>query len=207
MNRNTLLVVDLDHTIITFDSFKSWFWRLVIKHPLRLSTNLFKFRNLNYRINVKLSSIITFSELPLSKKKYLSKEFARLIYKRIPQEFLDYLDNIKPTRVFLMSASPHVYVEELCRILNFDGQGTTIADNNLYLLKGLHKKAALVSYILENSLSDFRTIGIGNCPDDLPFLEECDLSFNFISLKYTESLGSFNIPNVRNWNEVSLLTI
>lgn len=167
MNKKNLIVVDLDNTLVPFDTFKL----LVLK-------NIF---NVNIIIlliirRLRLMSALRFKKNVihiLSDNNWLNKKmtnFVSEIISRIDKNIIEKV-NKKTTRfdyIILCSASPDIYVKEIAKRLGWQGFGSSLERDSLFHMFGINKikficekfptSKYFYKYSISNSLSDLELL-------------------------------------------------
>lgn len=131
-------VIDLDKTLIPYDSFRLLAIREILKGNLRIiSITVLRIVRL---ISLKKYKEIAIQNIDKKYDKYFFNEYALKLYQdidsRVLEKILKETDN--NTINVLLSASPDLYVKYLVNKLNWIGSGSYINDEGVF--KHLHGK-------------------------------------------------------------------
>ena len=132
-----LIVIDLDKTLIPFDSFRRYLFLWSQYYPVLIFKLLFlrKFRLLS------LSDFKNQFIANISKHKFYDKineEFAISLVKAINKDIIKIVSekSKKDCIVLLLSASSDDYVSIVAKLIEFEGQGSYFFKNNFFHLHG-----------------------------------------------------------------------
>ena len=139
-------VIDLDHTLINYDSFRELvkleLYKLNIYVLAITLLRLIRFISLN-SFKVK---IIKFYEKKYNEDFFIN--FSKVIYGRIDKNILTIInqETDENTTNVLLSASPNIYVKYLVDLLSWEGSGSFFENSTFYHMHGANK----VNWILKN---------------------------------------------------------
>ena len=189
MYKNKILIIDLDNTIISCDSFKLFLYRWFLKKPKNFFLNIHKLMLFFFLFKVNLINrtelkkrflVIAFMK---TKKKEIQKfgnNFAKIIIKKYLKKKAKNMINKKFKKKILISASPDFYVKKIGILLGFDEVFSTkvILDKNKVSIKGMNcygkEKLRIIKKL---KLNRQRTIFFTDSASDLPLIKYCFKSF------------------------------
>jgi phosphoserine phosphatase len=164
MKKQKINVIDLDKTLVSYDTFRKLVFREIKKG---------KFTAIILSI-LRIARLISSSNFKKRIQKYLQRnyltsfftDYATEIYQQINPEVMELINQNteKGTINILLSASPNDYVQPLCELLNWKGVGSYFDENNNFQhLYGIEKISWLKDFYPEKdfyyhlSISDSET--------------------------------------------------
>ena len=130
MKKRKINVIDLDKTLVKYDTFRrlvlreirkgKWVFMLlaILRFTRLISANNFKARIQSHLVNNYPTNFF--------------KDYANDIFQQIDPEVMEIVNRNtdKDTINILLSASPNEYVQPLCKLLNWEGSGSFFDENN-----------------------------------------------------------------------------
>lgn len=153
--KNKINVIDLDKTLIPYDSFRL----LIVKELKGFDLYVCGFTLLRV---IRLISVKKF-KFHLTKyfcrkyDEYYFRDFASRLYLDIDQKVMEIIMNETDDKTVnvLLSASPDLFVKHLIDKLGWKGSGSYIENNTFYHLYGSGKLNWLLKYKKENIIFNF----------------------------------------------------
>lgn len=170
--KEDLLVIDFDHTLVPFDSFRNYLWLWWPKYPISASfllcirvLRLISAANFKARFMQKISGHKSFKQVNADYASYLISKIDSSILGNIQQNSF-----YQSSTVLLLSASPHAYILEVAALLHMKGQGSFFEKDNAFVhLHGV-KKAEYIQRCYPDTKFNYR-YSIGDSKSDLPLLQ------------------------------------
>lgn len=153
MSIKKINVIDLDKTLIPYDTFRKFILYRIVRFDLYLIyytiLRLFRIISLNnYKKKITLYLIGLFCDQKIDL-------FVTLLLKDVDHRVLDIIKNEtdKNTLNILLSASPDIYVKKIANNFGWVGQGSFFDNNNFNHIFGLEK----INWLLNNyNLNDYK---------------------------------------------------
>jgi phosphoserine phosphatase len=130
MRKQKINVIDLDKTLVKYDTFRVLVVRELRKVKFRIITLTF----------LRVAKLISSAKFKMKVQKYLLENFSKSFFTDYAEEIYQ---NINPnvmeiirgntdeeTINILLSASPNEYVQPLCEMLNWKGSGSYFDEEN-----------------------------------------------------------------------------
>ena len=189
MVKDKILIVDLDNTIISCDSFKFFLFYWFLKKPENFFFNIHKLLlffflfkiNLIDRTNLKEKFLINiFMKTKKKEIEIFSNKFAKALIKKYLRKEAKKVINENFKKKILISASPDFYVKKIGDLLGFNEVFSTkvVFIKNKVFIKGKNcygeEKLRIIKKLKLNRKS---TIFYTDSVSDLPLIRYCFKSF------------------------------
>ena len=180
MKKQKINVIDLDKTLINYDTF-----RLLVLKEIRKGDGI-----VIYAVIMRLLKVYSSLKFKRRIQKYLVHKYppsffanyAKQVYKKLDKEVMEIVKHHSDTETIniLLSASPNEYVRPLCELLNWKGTGSYFdAKNNFNHMHGIQKINWLKFFFPESNYIYHFAISDSHSDDELMGLFEEKMFWSF----------------------------